>query len=152
IERPEDLWKKHFDRRKDNCEDVRVNSGLTDRLNRLRGDNLEFLKAVHRIMIILKSIKSKDLKSRYPLNVIPSKWLEELTERIHNLVGPEESEINVALAHLGQHSQASVKNIPQTKARLCLIVMSLPAYDICKISTQLAITFILEKIVNKTIN
>ncbi|KAK6187661.1 hypothetical protein SNE40_005638 [Patella caerulea] len=79
-------------------------------------------------------------------DVIPSKWLDELTEKIHNLVGPEESEINVALAHLGQHSQASVKNIPQTKARLCLIVMSLPAYEICKISTQLAIKFVLEKV------
>ncbi|ESO87335.1 hypothetical protein LOTGIDRAFT_229392 [Lottia gigantea] len=80
-------------------------------------------------------------------DIMPSKWLDELKERMFNIVGNEDTELTHALKKLCQYSQMEIKNIPQTKAKLCLIVMSLAAYDICKISTQLAIKFILEKII-----
>ncbi|XP_041361460.1 uncharacterized protein LOC121377512 [Gigantopelta aegis] len=76
----------------------------------------------------------------------PSKWFEELKERTLAIVGKDDSEVNAQLAKVGGYSAMSPKTVNYCKAKLCLLVMSLPAYELLCISMQLALKFVLEKI------
>ncbi|XP_033727405.1 uncharacterized protein LOC117316751 [Pecten maximus] len=79
-------------------------------------------------------------------HVPPSKWYDELREKTYNLTGQSDPEINNVLNQLSQFSTMDTKTIPHAKAKLCLLVMSLPAYSILKICMQKAIKYILETI------
>ncbi|KAK6188296.1 hypothetical protein SNE40_004501 [Patella caerulea] len=80
------------------------------------------------------------------LEVPPSKWFEELQIKIFSTTDAKDADVNGALMQLGRFSQMGVRTVPHCRARLCLLVMSMPAYDLCKISMQLAIRFVLEEI------
>ncbi|ESO92525.1 hypothetical protein LOTGIDRAFT_232995 [Lottia gigantea] len=80
------------------------------------------------------------------LEVPPSKWFDELQTKMFHTMGSDDPEINSTLMKLAKYSQMGPKSIPHSRAKLCLVVMSMPAYDICKISMQLALKFVLDKI------
>ncbi|XP_050400964.1 uncharacterized protein LOC126817845, partial [Patella vulgata] len=137
---------------------------VSEKLDRLKKDNIEYIRSIIDIIVILHNMKSKYLKSKIPLpaplirslkkpekiievlEVPPSKWFEELQIKIFNTTDAKDADVNSALMQLGRFSQMGVRTVPHCRARLCLLVMSMPAYDLCKISMQLAIRFVLEEI------
>ncbi|XP_060069978.1 uncharacterized protein LOC132550001 [Ylistrum balloti] len=79
-------------------------------------------------------------------HVPPSKWYDELREKTYSITGQNDPEINNILNKLSQFSTMDTKTIHHAKAKLCLLVMSLPAYSILKICMQKAIKYVLETI------
>lgn len=79
-------------------------------------------------------------------HVPPSKWYDELREKTYHLFGQCDPDINNVLNKLSQFSTMDTKTITHAKAKLCLLVMSLPAYDILKICMQQAMKYVLETI------
>ncbi|XP_046363043.2 uncharacterized protein LOC124139768 [Haliotis rufescens] len=80
------------------------------------------------------------------VEIQPSKWYDELRERTHMKIASNDPDIDEALSKIGRFSQFGVKSILYSKAKLCLLVMSLPAYQVCTISMQAALKFVMEKI------
>ncbi|XP_067667876.1 uncharacterized protein [Haliotis asinina] len=89
------------------------------------------------------------------VEIQPSRWYDELRERTHMKIAENDPDINEALSKIGRFSQFGAKTIVHAKvittlvshkAKLCLLVMSLPAYEVCKISMQAALKFVMEKI------
>ncbi|XP_060555552.1 uncharacterized protein LOC132716321 isoform X3 [Ruditapes philippinarum] len=80
-------------------------------------------------------------------DVQPSKWYEELKEQTMGMMSSyPQPEIADMLTKLQIYSHMDNKTLSYSKAKLCLLVMSLPAYDICQIYMQKALKFIFENI------
>ncbi|XP_052762035.1 uncharacterized protein LOC128204677 [Mya arenaria] len=103
-----------------------------------------FEKQLHRI----QDVKDKATKARLEsFDVLPSKWYEEIKERTLTLVSSyNQPQIMEALNKLQRYSRMDNKTVPLPKAKLCLLMMSLPAYDICQIHVQKALKLIFDKI------
>ncbi|KAK3087373.1 hypothetical protein FSP39_005161 [Pinctada imbricata] len=79
-------------------------------------------------------------------DVQPSKWYDDLQGKTHSIVGMYDSEVNEVLKKLAKYSTMDNKTIQFSKAKLCLIVMSLPAYEALTIAMQKAIKYVMENI------
>lgn len=79
--------------------------------------------------------------------VQPSKWYEDLKAmtdaKVSSSFLPKTSEV---MTKLQTYAHMDHKTVSYAKAKLCLLTMSLPAYDICHIHMQKAIQFVLENI------
>ncbi|XP_046547445.1 uncharacterized protein LOC124257439 isoform X2 [Haliotis rubra] len=80
------------------------------------------------------------------VEIQPSRWYDELRERTQMKIAENDPDINEALSKIGRFSQFGAKTVLYAKAKLCLLVMSLPAFEVCKISMQAALKFVMEKI------
>lgn len=74
-----------------------------------------------------------------------SLWYEDLEEKAHKICG-HGRDITDLLQLIGQHATMDSRSIYQCKAKLCLLVMSLPSNEICTVAFQTAIKFVLEAI------
>lgn len=96
----------------------------------------------------LKLLDVKDNVNKAHLDnfdVQPSKWYEELKERTNSLVSNHLGMIET-LSKIQTYAHMDSKTVSYAKAKLCLLMMSLPAYDICQIYMQQALKFIFENI------
>ncbi|XP_078333115.1 uncharacterized protein LOC111120117 [Crassostrea virginica] len=79
-------------------------------------------------------------------DVPPSRWFEDLEEKTLSIIGYCDEDINKTLQKIGRYSTIDSKTIPSAKAKLCLLLMSLPAYEMFTIPIQRALKFVLEVI------
>ncbi|XP_063406944.1 uncharacterized protein LOC134690804 [Mytilus trossulus] len=75
----------------------------------------------------------------------PSLWYSELKEKAIKVCGSG-NDVEDIFHKMGRHSMMDGKSIHLGKAKLCLIVMSMPAHEICTVAFQTAIKFVLERI------
>ncbi|XP_076084680.1 uncharacterized protein LOC143055423 isoform X2 [Mytilus galloprovincialis] len=75
----------------------------------------------------------------------PSLWYSELKEKAIKMCGSG-NDVEDIFHKMGRHSMMDGKSIHLGKAKLCLIVMSMPAHEICTVAFQTAIKFVLERI------
>ncbi|XP_052086145.1 uncharacterized protein LOC127723537 [Mytilus californianus] len=75
----------------------------------------------------------------------PSLWYSELKEKAIKVCGSG-NDVEEIFQKMGRHSMMDGKSVHLGKAKLCLIVMSLPAHEICTVAFQTAIKFVLERI------
>ncbi|KAL5015489.1 hypothetical protein ScPMuIL_009759 [Solemya velum] len=80
------------------------------------------------------------------LDVQPARWFEELREKTCNICCPCDIRMMEILNKINKFSLMDNKTVPHAKAKLCLLVMSLPAYEICQVWMQLAVEYVLEVI------
>ncbi|CAG2256738.1 unnamed protein product [Mytilus edulis] len=68
----------------------------------------------------------------------PSLWYSELKEKAIKVCGSG-NDVEDIFHKMGRHSMMDGKSIHLGKAKLCLIVMSMPAHEICTVAFQTAI-------------
>ncbi|KAL4218097.1 hypothetical protein ACF0H5_022833 [Mactra antiquata] len=80
-------------------------------------------------------------------DIKPSKWYEELREKTLAIVSSYcQPSLMEMLTKVQVFAHMDNKTVSYAKPKLCLLMMSLPAYDICQIHTQRALKFIFENI------
>ncbi|XP_061187152.1 uncharacterized protein LOC133195281 [Saccostrea echinata] len=79
-------------------------------------------------------------------DVPPLRWFEDLQEKTYSILGHQDEEINKTLQEIGRYSTIDSKSIPSAKAKLCLLLMSLPASELFTIPVQRGLKFVLEVI------
>ncbi|XP_062621252.1 uncharacterized protein LOC134282872 [Saccostrea cucullata] len=79
-------------------------------------------------------------------DVPPLRWFEDLQEKTYSILGHQDEEINKTLKEIGRYSTIDSKSIPSAKAKLCLLLMSLPANELFTIPVQRGLKFVLEVI------
>lgn len=95
-------------------------------------------------MALLSNVRDNVKQTLDLVEVKMSKWYEELKKRAILICGS--SAVDDILYKIGGHATLDHNSFTFGKAKLCLIVMSLPAYEICTVAYQTAIKFVLETI------
>ncbi|XP_064597722.1 uncharacterized protein LOC135464154 isoform X2 [Liolophura sinensis] len=79
------------------------------------------------------------------MEIQPSEWFQKLKEDTEAAC-PNDEDIQNMIRKMGRFSQMDSKTVLQAKAKLCMLMMSLPAYEICRVTVQQAFRFVLEEI------
>ncbi|KAL3891618.1 hypothetical protein ACJMK2_003872 [Sinanodonta woodiana] len=87
---------------------------------------------------VTKHIETFDIK--------PFKWYEDLKEETLSSTDNVNVEVNDMIIKLQKYAHMDSKTVSMAKAKLCLYMMSLPAYEILQIYVQKALKFIFENI------
>ncbi|KAK3590698.1 hypothetical protein CHS0354_008035 [Potamilus streckersoni] len=87
---------------------------------------------------VTKHIETFDIK--------PFKWYEDLKEETLSITDNMDVEVNEMITKLQKYAHMDSKTVSLAKAKLCLYMMSLPAYEILQIYVQKALKFIFENI------
>ncbi|XP_014665157.1 PREDICTED: coiled-coil domain-containing protein 60-like isoform X3 [Priapulus caudatus] len=82
------------------------------------------------------------------VNIKPAQWYQDLNAEVSELAGKNDIEIEGAVAQLSSFMAEDSLTIAHGQQKLCLIVMSMPIFDLCTISMQAAILFVLDKILH----
>ncbi|KAL8591744.1 hypothetical protein ACOMHN_032286 [Nucella lapillus] len=77
-----------------------------------------------------------------------SDWYKRLVEQVQEKVPKKDAEINWLLEAIKFHFHMSPSTPKMGKAKLALIVMSLPAFVICQVHVQRAVAFVLTQIMD----
>ncbi|XP_052249170.1 uncharacterized protein LOC127856981 isoform X2 [Dreissena polymorpha] len=99
-------------------------------------------------MLRIQEVKDNVNKTHLEnFDVQPSKWYEELLHQTVALISSfDQPQLQEALTKLQTYAHMDNKTVPFAKSKLCLLMMSLPAYDICQIHMQRALKMVFEEI------
>lgn len=75
-------------------------------------------------------------------------WYEDLENEAKELGVASEAEVIILLNKLYPFAVDDITTLPFVQAKLCLIVQSLPIYELCPLTTLEALKFLLAKILN----
>lgn len=90
---------------------------------------------------MLRRQRLRQTKALYDCEV--PNWYRWLARRLRDTYGPEDDEINAQLNHLKKNYRLSTTEPKFGKAKMALMVMSMPATVVCHIHVQRALTFLL---------
>ncbi|XP_065063923.1 uncharacterized protein LOC135690330 [Rhopilema esculentum] len=92
-------------------------------------------------------LKVRELQRRESLdNACPTGWYELLCNEQSSLKLDNDNEVSSEVKSLLQFTRMEVTTIVHLRAKLCLLVMSLPVYELCRLSMQEALKFFLSSI------
>eukprot|EP00112_Aurelia_sp_Birch-Aquarium-sp1_P004076 Seg1464.1 transcript_id=Seg1464.1/GoldUCD/mRNA.D3Y31 product="DNA-directed RNA polymerase II subunit RPB9" protein_id=Seg1464.1/GoldUCD/D3Y31 len=92
--------------------------------------------------------KLGDNKVQIEVDEHAADWHKALSAKQKSLKLGGEEEVAAKLKDLLQFCRIELSTIPLLRSRLCLLVMSLPAYDLCRAAMQEAIKFFLTSIMD----
>lgn len=90
--------------------------------------------------VIREDYDKEDVKS--------APWYRDLENEAQELGVAREAEVIIPLNNLYPFAFDDITTLPFVQAKLCLIVQSLPIYELCSLSTLEALKFLLGKILN----
>ncbi|XP_022807988.1 uncharacterized protein LOC111344998 [Stylophora pistillata] len=90
--------------------------------------------------VIREDYEKEDVKS--------APWYRDLENEAQELGVAREAEVIIPLNNLYPFAFDDITTLPFVQAKLCLIVQSLPIYELCSLSTLEALKFLLAKILN----
>lgn len=90
--------------------------------------------------VIREDYDKEDVKS--------APWYRDLENEAQELGVAREAEVIIPLNNLYPFAFDDITTLPFVQAKLCLIVQSLPIYELCSLSTLEALKFLLAKILN----
>lgn len=94
---------------------------------------------------LLARRKARQRRELYECEVNTS-WYKALAEEEYAIVGKKDEEVNALLARIRQHFTMSPTEPKFGKAKMALMVMSLPATAVCHVHVQRALDFLLQRV------
>ena len=126
----------------------KLNKELDKRLNCFQ-ERMKFLEISHFAQEDLKAMRRrvKDYQQEVQTNLAkPSQWFEELSEEQRSLGLDADELVGEKINAIDFFTQIEFSKTSSFKAKLCLLLMSLPVYELCVIPMQKAIKFVLSSV------
>ncbi|XP_072041222.1 uncharacterized protein [Amphiura filiformis] len=81
------------------------------------------------------------------IEIKPSKWYVDMKAEAESAVGKDDPEVSELLQKVARFYLEDSRSIPNSKEKLCLLMMSMPASQLLTIPMQQAIQFVMDNII-----